>query len=259
MSSKSGEAGITQPGAEPFAADGGPVGVLVLHGFTGSPQTVRPWAEHLAVGGLTVRAPVLPGHGATWQDLGRTGWLDWYAGAERAFTELSAVCEQVFVTGISMGGCLAFRLAQTQSAKVSGLVVVNPSLAGDTKLLVLAPVLKHVVRSLSSIGGDIKKPGAQEGALKRTPVAAVATLPQMWRTTAAQLAEVTQPLLVYRSMVDHVVGPASMRVLMDALPGAEVRPLANSYHVATLDNDAPEIFDGTLSFVQKHSVSHQNG
>jgi carboxylesterase len=90
-------------------------------------------------------------------------------------------------------------------------------------------------------------------------VAAVATLPQMWRTTAAQLAEVTQPLLVYRSTVDHVVGPASMRVLMGALPGAEVRPLANSYHVATLDNDAPEIFDGTLTFVQKHSVSHQNG
>jgi carboxylesterase len=264
VSSKSGEAGITPPGAEPFAADGGPVGVLVLHGFTGSPQTVRPWAEHLAAAGLTVRAPLLPGHGATWQDLGRTGWLDWYAGAERAFTELSAACEQVFVAGISMGGCLAFRLAETQGAhprggKLSGLVVVNPSLAGDTRLLALAPVLKHVVKSLSSIGGDIKKPGAREGAVNRTPVAAVATLPQMWRTTAAQLAEVTQPLLVFRSTVDHVVGPASMRVLMGALPGAEVRPLANSYHVATLDNDAPEIFDGTLAFVQKHSVSHQNG
>jgi carboxylesterase len=260
VSSISGEAGITQPGAEPFAADGGPVGVLVLHGFTGSPQTVRPWAEHLAAAGLTVRAPLLPGHGATWQDLGRTGWLDWYAEAERAFTELNGVCEQVFVTGISMGACLAFRLAQTQGAKVSGLVVVNPSLAGDTKLFVLAPVLKHVLKSLSSIGGDIKKQGAQEEAVKRTPVAAAATLPQMWRTTAAQLAEVTQPLLVYRSTVDHVVGPNSMRVLMAALPGAEVRPLANSYHVATLDNDAPEIFDGTLSFIQLHSDSkHGDG
>jgi carboxylesterase len=260
VSSISGETGITQPDAEPFSADGGPVGVLVLHGFTGSPQTVRPWAEHLAAAGLTVRAPVLPGHGATWQDLGRTGWLDWYAGAERAFTELSAACEQVFVAGISMGGCLAFRLAQTQGGKLSGLVVVNPSLAADTKLITFAPVLKHVVKSVPSIGGDIKKPGAREGAVGRTPVAAVATLPQMWRTTAARLAEVTQPLLVYRSTVDHVVGPASMRVLMAALPGAEVRPLANSYHVATLDNDAPEIFDGTLSFIQQHSdVKHDDG
>jgi carboxylesterase len=224
-----------QPGAEPFSADGGPVGVLILHGFTGSPQTIRPWAEYLSAAGLTVRAPLLPGHGGTWQDLSRTGWLDCYAEAERAFAELSAVCEQVFVAGISMGGCLAFGLAQTQGPKVSGLVVVNPSLAGDTKLIVLAPVLKYAVKSLSSIGGDIKKPGGPEKAVKRTPVASVATLPRMWRTTAARLAEVTQP----------------------ALPGTEVRPLANSYHVATLDNDAPEIFDGTLSFVRQHTGEYR--
>jgi carboxylesterase len=253
-----------QPGAEPFSADGGPVGVLVLHGFTGSPASIRPWAEDLAADGLTVRAPLLPGHGGTWQDLSRTGWLDWYAEAERAFAELSSVCEQVFVAGISMGGCLAFRLAQTQGAntrggKLSGLVVVNPSLAGDTKLIILAPALKYVVKSLSSSGGDIKKPGVEEKAVKRTPVASVATLPRMWRTTAAQLGEVTQPLLVFRSTVDHVVGPASMRVLMAALPGAQVRPLANSYHVATLDNDAPEIFDGTRSFIRQHSGGQHSG
>jgi carboxylesterase len=231
----------------------------VLHGFTGSPRTVRPWGEHLADAGLTVRAPLLPGHGADWRELAKTGWTDWYAAAERAFTELYARCDQVFVTGISMGGCLAFRLAETQGDRVSGLVVVNPSLAGDNPLIPLAPVLKYVIRSLSSIGGDIKKPGAQEGALKKTPVASVATLPRMWKTTVAGLAAVTQPVLVYRSTVDHVVGPASMKLLTAALPGAEVRPLANSYHVATLDNDAPEIFDGTLAFIQKHSIGQQNG
>jgi len=206
-----------------------------------------------------VRAPLLPGHGADWRELAKTGSTDWYGGAERAFTELYARCDQVFVAGISMGGCLAFRLAETQGDRVSGLVVVNPSLAGDNALIPFAPVLKYVIRALSSIGGDIKKPGAQEGALKKTPVASVATLPQLWKTTAAALASVTQPVLVFRSTVDHVVGPASMKVLTAALPGAEVRPLANSYHVATLDNDAPEIFDGTLAFIQKHSIGQQNG
>ena len=247
------------PEAAPFSADGGPVGVLVLHGFTGSPRTVRPWAEHLAAAGLTVRAPLLAGHGADWQELAKTGWTDWYASAERAFTELYARCEQVFVAGISMGGCLSLRLAETQGERVSGLVVVNPSLAGDNPLIPFTPVLKYVIRSIPSIGGDIKKPDAQEGALKRTPVASVSTLPAMWKTTVADLASVTQPVLVYRSTEDHVVGPASMKVLTAALPGAEVRPLANSYHVATLDNDAPEIFDGTLAFVQKHSIGSQNG
>jgi carboxylesterase len=255
--SKSPEASSTE--AAPFSADGGPVGVLVLHGFTGSPQTVRPWAAHLAAAGLTVRAPLLPGHGADWRELAKTGWTDWYGCAERAFTELYARCDQVFVAGISMGGCLAFRLAETQGDRVSGLVVVNPSLAGDNPLIPFTPALKYVIRAIPSIGGDIKNPGAQEGALKRTPVASVATLPRMWKTTVAELASVTQPVLVYRSTVDHVVGPASMKVLTAALPGAEVRPLANSYHVATLDNDAPEIFDGTLAFIQTHSTAKRNG
>jgi len=246
-----------QPGAEPFAADGGRVGVLVLHGFTGSPRTVRPWAEHLAAGGLTVRAPRLPGHGTTWQDLGTTRWPDWYGAAEEAFAELRGRCEQVFVTGLSMGACLAFRLAETRSAEVSGLVVVNPSLAPDTRLFVLAPVLKHVIPSLPGIAGDIKKPGASEGGYKRVPVKAAATLPAMWKLTTRNLGAVTQPLLVYRSTVDHVVGPSSMGLLTTALPAAEVIPLADSYHVATLDNDAPAIFDGSLAFIKKHSEAEK--
>jgi carboxylesterase len=243
------------PSTGAFSADGGPVGVLVLHGFTGSPQTIRDWAAFLAAAGLTVRAPLLAGHGGTWQELAKTGWTDWYADAERAFLSLRERCSQVFVAGISMGGCLALRLAETQGSLVSGVVLVNPSLAADTPVIALAPALKYVLRSVKSIGGDIKKPGAAEQAVKRTPVASVATMPAMWRTTAASLASVTRPLLVFRSTVDHVVGPASMKVLMAALPGAEVRPLHDSYHVATLDNDAPEIFDGTLSFIQKHALS----
>lgn len=253
-----------QAGAEPFASDGGPVGVLVCHGFTGSPRAVRPWAEHLAAAGLTVRAPRLPGHGTTWQDLATTGWRDWYAEAERAFTELRENCERVFLAGLSMGACLALRLAAEHGGDaghraagghggdVSGIVVVNPSLAPDTKLFLLAPVLKHVVPSLAGIADDIKKPGATEGGYRRVPVRAAATLPELWRTTAALLPGVTQPVLVYRSTVDHVVGPASMKVLAGALPHAEVRPLTDSFHVATLDNDAPVIFDGTLEFIKEH-------
>jgi carboxylesterase len=245
-----------QAGAEPFASDGGPTGVLVCHGFTGSPRTVRPWAEYLAAAGFTVRAPLLPGHGTTWQDLARTSWRDWYAEAERAFAELDAKCERIFLAGISMGGCLALRIAETkgrpQDSKIGGVVLVNPSLAPDTKLFLLAPVLKHVLPSLRGIAGDIKKPGASEGGYDRIPVRAAATLPDMWRTTVAQLRDVRQPVLVFRSAVDHVVGPASMKALAEALPDAEIRPLPDSFHVATLDHDAPAIFEGTVTFIKEH-------
>jgi carboxylesterase len=243
------------PGAEPFQAEGGPVGVLLCHGFTGSPQTMRGWADYLAGQGLSVSLPRLPGHGTTWQDLARTGWQDWYAEVDAAFRELAGRCEQAFVFGLSMGACLALRLAEVHGSAVRGLVLANPSLAPDTKLFLLAPVLKHLIRSLPGIASDIKKPGPHELGYDRVPARAAATLPGLWKTTAGDLGKVTQPVLVYRSTVDHVVGSASMRVLLAGLPGERVtvRECPDSYHVVTLDNDAQVVFEGSVKFIQDNS------
>ena len=243
------------PGAEAYEHDGGRTGVLLCHGFTGSPYSLRPWGEYLAAAGYTVSLPRLPGHGTTWQEMARTRWEDWYAEVDRAFDLLQARTDEIFVMGLSMGGCLALRLAELRGAAVRGLVLVNPSVTADTKLFALAPVLKLVVPSLKGIGSDIKKEGVEENSYDRTPVKAAATLPGLWRITQQHLGEITQPVLVYRSTTDHVVGPASLRVLQAALPPAqlEIRELGNSYHVATLDNDAEAIFAGSLEFVRMHS------
>jgi len=229
--------------------------VLLCHGFTGSPQTLRGWADYLAAQGLTVSLPRLPGHGTTWPDMARTGSDDWLAEVDGAFGKLAAQCEQVFVFGLSMGGCLALRLAETRGAAVRGLVLVNPSLAPDTRLFLLAPVLKYVIRSLPGVASDIAKPGSREVGYDRVPVRAAATLPKLWRETTRHLGEVTQPVLVYRSVTDHVVGPASMRALLAGLPGGQVtvRHLPDSYHVATLDHDAAAIFEGSYAFIREHS------
>ncbi len=199
--------------------------------------------------------PRLPGHGTTWQDMAHTRWEDWYAEVDRAYEELRGQADEIFLMGLSMGGCLALRMAELRGDGVAGLVLVNPSLAPDTKLFLLAPVLKFVVPSLKGVGSDIKKEGASELSYDRVPVRAAATLPQLWKVTQQQLAEVTQPVLVFLSTTDHVVGPASMRVLRAALPAPQltVRELPDSYHVATLDNDAGQIFDGSLEFVRAHS------
>jgi carboxylesterase len=247
------------PGAEPYSHDGGPVGVLLCHGFTGSPQSLRPWAEHLADAGLSVSLPRLPGHGTTWQELARTRWEDWYGEVDRAFDELAKRADEVFVMGLSMGGCLAVRLAEVHGGRVSGLVLVNPSLVADSRLVALAPVIKHVLPSLKGIASDIKKQGSREVAYDRVPVAAAASLPKLWNLTSGQLGMVTQPVLVYKSTEDHVVGPGSLAALRGALPAGQltVRTCANSYHVATLDNDAPVIFTGSLEFVRAHSHAGQ--
>jgi carboxylesterase len=243
------------PGAEPFRHDGGSTGVLLCHGFTGSPHSMRAWAQYLADAGLSVSLPRLPGHGTTWQELQRTRWEDWFAEASRAFEELRGHADQIFVMGLSMGGCLALRIAEVQGAAVSGLVLVNPSVTADTRLFAIAPVLKLLVPSLKAIGSDIKKEGVTELSYERTPVRAAATLPGLWRSTQHQLGEITQPVLVYHSTEDHVVGPASLKILRRALPPDQltVRECRNSFHVATLDNDAEAIFTGSLEFVRMHS------
>jgi carboxylesterase len=243
------------PGAEPFSQPGGPTGVLLCHGFTGSPQSLRPWAEFLADAGLTVSLPRLPGHGTTWQELARTRWEDWYAEIERAFDDLRADTEEIFVMGLSMGACLALRLAELHSDAVGGLVLVNPSVTAESRLFLLAPVMKLLVPSLKAIGSDIKKEGVTELAYDRTPVKAAATLPGLWQVTQRHLSQVTAPVRVYRSTVDHVVGPANLAVLRKALPASQLDVIEcpDSYHVATLDNDAPTIFAGSLEFVRSHS------
>lgn len=247
--------------AEPFQADGGPTGVLLVHGFTGSPASMRPWGEYLAAEGFAVSVPRLPGHGTTWQEMNKTRWVDWYAEASRALDGLVARCDEVYIGGLSMGGCLALRLAEERSDDVAGLVVVNPSVASTNKQLLALPLLKHVMASVKGLGNDIKKPGADEIGYDRTPLSALDSLRDLWKVTRDDLPKVTAPLLVFRSVEDHVVEPLSSQIITQRVSSRDVteRVLDNSYHVATLDNDAPSIFTESAEFIRKHATSTSSG
>jgi len=243
------------PGAEPYSHDGGEVGVLVLHGFTGSPKSMRPWAEHLAAEGFTVRLPRLPGHGTTWQEMSLTRWDDWYAEVSRAFDDLAGRCSTVFVAGLSMGGSLALRLAETRGDAVAGLVLVNPAVHSENKAFVALPVLKHVVKTLNGIGNDIARPGQDEGCYDKVPLKALASMSDAWRTVKADLGRISAPLLLFHSRQDHVVEPSNTAYILGHIGSSDVedRELLRSYHVATLDYDAPDIFAGSVEFIRKHA------
>jgi carboxylesterase len=241
------------PGAEPFHHDGGPVGVLLCHGFTGTPQSLRPWADHLAAQGFTVALPLLPGHGTRWQDMQVTRWEDWYAEVDRELLRLSGRCEQVFVFGLSMGGALALRLAAQYGDAVRGLVLVNPSLRGDHPLGPLLPVLRHLVPSVAGVANDIARPGVEELAYSRTPLHAAWSLARLWRTVQGELPQVTQPVLLFRSPQDHVVSPGNTRLLLSRLSSRDVeeRLCERSFHVVTLDHDAEAVFTGSVDFIRR--------
>jgi carboxylesterase len=240
---------------EPYAADCGPVGVVLCHGLTGMPGSMRPWGEALAAAGLTVRVPRLPGHATRWQDANRVTWQDWYATLESAIDELRSTCSHTFVAGLSMGGTLALRLAEQRGSDIAGVVVVNASLFTTRRDAKLLPLLRRVVPALPPIGSDIKKAGVVEPAYPKLPVGAAYQLSLLWALTNAELAKITQPLLVMTSREDHVVETANSARLMEAAGSADKRQLwlEDSYHVATLDNDLPVIIEESLSFMRAHA------
>jgi carboxylesterase len=253
--------------AEPFSSDGVPgpdgrrIGVLLSHGFTGSPASMVPWGRHLADQGYAVSVPLLPGHGTTWQDMTRTRYDDYYAAIEREFEALKERTDAVVVGGLSMGGCLVLQLAERRRRDVAGVVLVNAAVASTNKQLLLLPVMKHLVAAFPAIGNDIKKAGVNEHAYAKTPLKPLASMLEAWKQVRADLPQVTAPLLLFRSVDDHVVDPSSARIILAGVSSRDKAEhvLAESFHVATLDNDAPTIFEESAAFIARVTASTPAG
>jgi carboxylesterase len=239
--------------ARPELTGGRRVGVLLSHGFTGSPASIKPWGESLADKGYAVEVPCLPGHGTTWQAMNKTTWADWYAEVSRAFAKLHAENDHVVVGGLSMGGSLVLRLAADHPADVDGIVLVNAAVNTNRKDVLAVPLLKWVIPSMPGITNDILKPDTEEYGYTRTPLKALHSLLSNWKPLRADLAKVTAPILFYRSSIDHVVDPSSSRIITAAVSSRDFteRMLEDSYHVATLDNDAATIFEGSAEFIAR--------
>jgi carboxylesterase len=248
---------VSLDGAVAIAYPGGRTGVVLCHGYTGTPQSLGAWPATLAAAGFSVECPLLPGHGRQWQDMARTRWTDWYGAVDAAFTDLRGRCDEVFVMGLSMGGTLALRLAELHGDDVAGLVLVNPSLTTTRRAARFAPLLKLLVASTPGPGNDVALPGVVELAYARHPLRAFDSLRAFWRVVRADLGRVTQPLLVFRSANDHVVEPVSTQLLLAGVASTDVTEvvLTDSFHVATLDHDAPRIFADSIAFVRRHSRS----
>jgi esterase/lipase len=251
-------------GAEPFEFPGrgenGRTGVLLIHGFTGNPMSMRPWGEHLAAEGFAVRCPLLPGHGTTWQDCNTSTHEQWTAAVEAELDVLAGSCDRVFVAGLSMGGTLAIRLAEVRS-DVAGLLLVNPALFTQRLDAKLLPLIARLTPSWVPIASDIKKPGAVELAYPRLPTRAMMQLRVLWALTRADLQRVTVPAIVFHSTEDHVVEPANSEVLLASVSSDDTTEvvLRDSYHVATLDNDAPQIFERSVAWIRERTPAFEPG
>jgi len=239
------------PGCEPFSVSGGRDGVLVLHGFTGNPQSMRPLAEAIANAGYTVELPRLPGHGTTVEDMMTTAWADWSGAADAAYRELASRCDRVAVVGLSMGGGLTAFVAE-EHPDVAALVFINALVKPPVQEMRdgLKGLLDAGMETMESIGSDIKKEGSQEASYNATPLACAASLFDGIEKVWGRLDTISAPTLILSSREDHVVSSDNSEDLARIVKGSvEHIWLEDSYHVATLDNDASLVEAHTVRFL----------
>jgi carboxylesterase len=240
------------PGSEPFSQTGDAHGVLVLHGFTGNPSSMRSIAQRCAEAGYSVELPRLAGHGTSVEDMMTTTWDDWLKGAEGAYDELAARCDAVAVVGLSMGGALAARVAQLRP--VVGCVLINPLVKPPPTEFVegVDALIASGLTSFDSIGSDVKRDGSVESSYDATPLVPLKSLFAGVATVSDDLARIEAPSLVIVSREDHVITWDRADEFIEKVSGPVERVwLEESYHVATIDNDQALVESLTLDFLAR--------
>jgi len=238
-----------------FAMEGGPVGCLLLHGFTGSPPEMRLLGDFLHQRGISVSAPLLAGHGTTPKDLNHTRWQDWFSSAEEGLLSLRARCDLVFVAGLSMGTLLAIHLA-AKHHDVAGIVLYSPALKVANKLLPLLHLLGPFIKQWPKEESDLTESGA-EGRIwsyPTWPTRGVSQLVKLMRVVLAELGDVRVPALIFYSTLDRSIHPSAAKLTFDGLGSSDkdLITLHNSGHVMTVDSERESIFARTYEFIAAH-------
>ena len=245
------------PGAEPFFVRGGPVGLLLLHGFTASPSEMRPLAEALRSEGYTLLGARLPFHGTQAADMNRARWEDWLAAALDNYLLLRDQCPKVFVAGLSMGGALAFLLAAEQP--VAGLISLStPSLPFHAQRSWAVRNVRWLSRAYPfSRKGEHRAPD-QANPVPRTdyrvrPLLGVAEFFDVVRAAALALPRVTAPALLVHSRADDLIPPASLDYIAGHIGSAEKELLwlETSGHVGTEDPARFQVFERVRNFLRR--------
>lgn len=241
------------PGCEPFSS-GNAKGVLVLHGFTGNPYSMRPLAQRCAEAGYSVELPRLPGHGTSMEDLVPRRWGDFVEVALASYDELAGRCDRVAVVGLSVGGGLTALIAE-QRPTVAGCVFINPMLKGPGAEIEqgLRDLIDSGLEVLETGGAsDIKKEDTSEAKYDGWPLRALQSVIDGVEVVDANLSKITAPSLLLSSREDHTVAPENGDEIVSKSSGPVERVwLEESYHVATLDNDQALVERATLEFLAK--------
>ena len=242
--------------AVPFYMKRGPVGCLLIHGYTDSPFTVQSLGNRLAEAGYTVRADVLPGHGGDPAELNRLGWRAWWDAVLASYDALARECAQVYVAGLSFGGTLGLHLAQHRP--VAGLATLSAMLGSIDPRPYHSWWLKWFLPFVpKGAGPDVSRVLADYVGYDTVPVAGVEQVMRMIAHVRDDLPAIHCPILVIHGQHDHTVPLENAREILDSVSSSEKKLviLPNSWHVVTLDVERDLLEQEVLAFVGKNRAS----
>lgn len=239
-------------GAEPFLHKGGDKGVLLVHGFTGSPAEMALLGEFLHAQGCTVLAPRLCGHGTSPQEMAATDWKKWYHSVCDGYHLLKSLCAEIHAVGLSMGALLAMRLAHEFKAVRSVVSMSAPIYIANQNLKYLPPLKESVGKFVRK--SRRKLPGVPERytvAYRQMPLTCIHGLIALISETMRLLPTLRQPLLVVQSRGDHTVLPDSAAYIYRSAGSAEKSLfwLEASGHLVTLDCEREKVFARIAAFL----------
>lgn len=241
----------------PFLLEGGDIGVLLIHGFTGSAAEMRRIGEFLNERGLTVMAPLLPGHGTRVEDLDPVQWTDWTAAAEQALSELQARCPTTFVCGLSMGGLLTLYLA-SRHPELPGIVTYAAALEVSDWRQHFIPFFKALFKTVSKNEEHWADPTAEQllWSYDVWHVGGVTQLMKLRDEVAASLSRITCPALITYSTSDATVTPEAAQKILDNIGSQDKEAicLVECGHVMTVDSGWDTLAQATYEFIVARAV-----
>lgn len=240
-------------GAEPFILSGDKRGVLLVHGFTGTPAEMFLLGKHLNEQGYTVLAPRLCGHGTTLEEMASTDWVNWYHSVCDGYHLLKCTCEEVDVVGLSMGGILSLKLAMEY--EVNRVVTLSAPIQVANRGVDLLPPIEECADKYVQKKRRKFADAAQQYciAYDRTPIVCVHHLLNVIKTVSADLVKLKKPLLIVQSTNDHTVVAESATFIYDHV-GSEKKELfwlKESGHLVTLDVEREKVFEKIVNFLKQ--------
>lgn len=240
----------------PFFLEGGSPGVLLIHGYTGSPTEMRWIGDYLHARGMTVAGPLLPGHGTAPEAMNRCRWTDWTGHVEQALADLQARCGRVFVAGLSMGSLLTLYLA-LRHPDLPGAIVYSPAVWVRGWLIYATPVAKYFISIRSKPGdSDLVDPQADQQlwCYDVDPVHATAEVLRLMLYVRWRLPRITCPSLVMYSTGDQAIHPQSANRTYQRLGARdkELVTLTQSGHCITVDSQWSLVAEKTYAFIRAH-------